>query len=324
MGRVVLRAEGDVFPTATAHRVGRDRHVDVPLLNDPELLAGDDRNGIDAVGAVVVEDARGDLPGEIDLEPLDVTGVEVAGGEPERVLVDADEQAAALADLVERAPVGRSVVRPEALRRELLLDAPTLARRRRRGGRRGRSAGLGDWSAPSLARGERREPPRCPIAVGSEQAPSIARRRQANGSSADQRNSRNLGCSPMTMAIPAPIVARTTRMGSTTAKSRARSASSINADDERSISSASSASTAPAAVGLAIHGNVDGGEVVAAVVERAAPHHELRGTRRIGASIDSRAARAGPVGCCVVGAIEESIRLADADAARCSSSKSSM
>ena len=141
MGRVVLRAEGDVFPTAALIELAEIVMSTSPVLDDVELLAGDDRDGIDTVWRRRRRRcARRSRWRDRPRSPRS-RRCRVAGGEPERVLVDADAQAAALADLVERAPSGAASSGAEALRRELLLDAPALARRRRRGRRRGRSAG---------------------------------------------------------------------------------------------------------------------------------------------------------------------------------------
>ena len=47
---VVLAAEGDLLPPPARHRVGRDGHVHVPVLDDVELLVGHDRHEVDRGG----------------------------------------------------------------------------------------------------------------------------------------------------------------------------------------------------------------------------------------------------------------------------------
>ena len=74
------------------------------VLDDVDLLARHDRDGPTRSAPSSPKMRRGDLVGEVDLEALDVAGLGVAGGEPERVLVDADAQPAALADLGDRPP----------------------------------------------------------------------------------------------------------------------------------------------------------------------------------------------------------------------------
>ena len=182
MGRVVLRAEGDVFPTATAHRVGGDRHVDSALLDCADLGLRHDGHGLDDGSVPSSSKMRAAISLARSTSKPSMSPVfELREENPSVFSSTPTQQASALTDLVERAPVGRSVVGSEALRRELLLDALALAGRRRRCGCGRRSACLGDGRVRHCARGERREPLRCPNAVGSEQAPSVARRRQANG-----------------------------------------------------------------------------------------------------------------------------------------------
>ena len=99
VGGVVLGAERDVLPAAADHRDGADRQVDLAVARRTSTFSSvtTGTRSTTAGVYVVAEDALGDLVGEVDLEALDVARDRVAGGEAQRVLVDADAQPSALA-----------------------------------------------------------------------------------------------------------------------------------------------------------------------------------------------------------------------------------
>ena len=243
---------------------------------------------------------RGDLVGEVDLEALDVAGHGVAGGEPERVLVDADAQEPAFADLLDAPPSagahrGSVGSRGSSSRSSLVValgagsaTSPSWRRRRLGDGGLRHRLGAGRRARPATSEGgSARDTAHASIATGRGRQRATAR---ISGTPAV------VGCSPTTMATPAAIAARTTsdrehdrevpRPIGVVAQCRRRALDQLGQLRR----------PRPCGLRLTVDGDVNGGRVLAARRRGGAPRRGRRGTRRSGPRSLGQRFPAGPVG----------------------------